>query len=130
MVFVEISPETELPIRILKHWSHASQLDPDIVRHVARSVAVGYIRQQVFEKAKRGMIIKCEFCGNIITTGTGHMHEVLPRGKGGEISVDNGTAICSECHIGKTGEHRDRYWGGRRNDLYSVQKETSEDSFQ
>ena len=113
MVFIEIDPVTELPIRILKHWGHASQLDPDVVRQMARSVAVGFIRQQVFARAKRGMLTMCEFCGNTITPGTGHMHEKLAKGNGGEVSLDNCVAICADCHIGPTGEHGDRKWGGK-----------------
>lgn len=108
LVYVEISPETEKPIRILKHFSDGLSLPPERVTQMARSVAVGYIREQVFSRAKRGMIIMCEFCGNTITPGTGQMHEKHFKGKGGEVSLDNCVAICNECHIGKTGEHGNR----------------------
>jgi hypothetical protein len=113
-IFVEIDPETELPIRILKHWAHASQLDQDVVRSMARSVAVGYIRNQVIARAIRNKNILCEFCGNIITPGTGHMHEKIAKGDGGEVSLDNCVFICPRCHIGSDGEHGDRQWMGRK----------------
>ncbi len=108
MVFVEIDPETELPIRILKHWAHASQLDPAVVRQMAKAVAVNYIRLQVIARAIRNKNILCAFCGNIITPGTGHMHEVKAKGDGGEVSLDNCVFICPRCHIGSDGEHGDR----------------------
>ena len=112
-VYVEIDPKTELPIRIFKHFSEAAKLDPEVIRQMARSVAVGYIRVQVFERAKRGILVLCHFCGGIISPGTGHMHEVVPKGNGGEVSLDNCVAICSRCHIGPDGEHGDRKWGGK-----------------
>jgi hypothetical protein len=108
IVWVEINPETEMPVRILKHFSDTFSLDPDVVRQMAKSVAVGFIREQVFSRAKRGMITMCEFCGNTITPGTGHMHEKQFKSKDGEVSLDNCVAICSECHIGPTGEHGNR----------------------
>ena len=114
MVFVEIDPQTEMPIRILKHYMHACQLEPSVVRQMAKSVAVGYIRQQVVDRARRGSCVQCEFCGNLITESTGHMHEFIPKGKGGEVSVENSRFICPACHIGPDGEHSDRQWGGRR----------------
>jgi 5-methylcytosine-specific restriction endonuclease McrA len=67
----------------------------------------------VFARAKRGNLTLCEFCGNVITQGTGHMHEKLFKGNGGEVSLDNCVAICAACHIGKDGEHGNRKWGGK-----------------
>ena len=113
LVYVEVSPKTKLPVRILKHFSDGLNLDPDLVQQMARVVAVGYIRDQVFERAKRGNLTFCEYCGSLITAGTGHMHERIPKGKGGEVSLDNCVAICARCHIGADGEHGNRKWGGR-----------------
>ena len=113
-VFVEINPKTELPIRIVKHTWQVAKLDPEIVRRMARSVAVGYIREQVIERAKRNNLILCEFCGNVLTEVTGEMHEVVPTGDGGEVSLENCRFICNLCHTGRTGEHGDRYWGGKQ----------------
>ena len=78
-----------------------------------KAEAVKQIREQVVARARKGRLIYCEFCGAILTEATGHMHEVIPRGKGGEYSLDNSRFICSECHIGPDGEHGDRKWGGR-----------------
>ena len=94
-VFVEINPKTELPIRIVKHTWQVAKLDPEIVRRMARSVAVGYIREQVIERAKRNNLILCEFCGNVLTEVTGEMHEVVPKGDGGEVSLENCRFICN-----------------------------------
>jgi len=81
------------------------KLDPATVIQVAKSVAVGTIRDQVFKRA--GYI--CEFCGANLTITGGHMHEKNPRGKGGEISMDNSVAICYKCHLGRAdSEHGNR----------------------
>lgn len=112
-VWVEIDPETDMPMRVLKKgeiWVTPVSAE---LRQMNKSEAVGSIREQVFYRAKRGNIIMCEFCGNTITETTGHMHEVIPKGQGGMVSLDNCVAICADCHIGKDGEHGDRFWGGR-----------------
>lgn len=109
-VFVEVDLDTELPIRILKTNKQAYELPPEKVRMMARSVAVKYIRDQVVERARKDKNILCEFCGLIITEDTGHMHEVLSRGKGGEVSLENSRFICAQCHLGPDGEHGDRRW--------------------
>lgn len=119
-VYVEINPETQLPVRILKNAKEAAlvkqsegMFEDEIVRQMDRGTAVIIIRLQVVARARRGNLIQCEFCGKNITENTGHMHEVVPRGKGGHISVDNSRLICPECHIGPEGEHGDRKWGGK-----------------
>ena len=110
-VFVQIDPQTDLPIRILKTMKAALDLDPSVVRQMARSVAVGYIRKQVVDRARRGSLILCEFCGNVINEFIGEMHEVVPKGNGGEVSVDNSRFICNNCHTGaKDSEHGERRW--------------------
>lgn len=113
-VYVEVSKETGLPIRIFKCTKKALASDPLYVTQMEKRLAVASIRSQVVERAKRKNLILCEFCGTPLTEETGQMHEVVSRGDGGEISLDNSRFICSECHIGKTGEHGDRQWGGRK----------------
>ena len=109
LVYVEIDPETGLPIRILKHFSEGFKLDPSLVSQVARKCAVECIRSAVIKRATRGKLIHCELCGNIITEFTGEMHEVIPKGMGGEVSVDNSHFICNRCHTKDAdSEHGDR----------------------
>ena len=107
LVYVEVNPETELPIRILKNHFEASKLSPENVRQMARSVAVGYIRDQIFERTKKGYGHYCEYCGGPITMNF-HMHEKVLRSLGGEISLNNSVGLCSRCHVGWDGEHADR----------------------
>src|SRR5690349_14503573 len=84
------------PVRIFKgapDWMLPS------IQKMDRSEAVGSIRRQVFERAG----YECEWCGRPIilergAPNSGEMHEVLPRGKGGEISLANSVAICKSCH--------------------------------
>jgi hypothetical protein len=113
LVYVEVNAQTELPIRILRTTKEAYELDPKVLRQMAKSVAVKYIRDQIVDRARRGNLILCEFCGQVINEFVGELHEQLPRGQGGEISLANSVFLCHECHTGKTGEHGDRYWGGR-----------------
>lgn len=109
-VFVEIDPDTEEPIRILK-TKQAYDLPSEVVRMMARSVAVGLIRKQVVNRARKKTGIFCEFCGAVLTESTGEMHEVLSRGNGGEVSLDNCRFICNDCHTRKPdSEHGDRRW--------------------
>lgn len=114
MVYVEVLPETEIPIRILKTTKAAMDLPPERVRMLARSVAVGYIREQIVSRATKGYLTQCEFCGKVITPYIGHMHEVVSRGNGGEISVANSVLICPQCHLlDADSEHGNRKWGGK-----------------
>lgn len=100
-VFVEL--RDGVPIRILNHAPY----DPDgpPVVEWSRAGAVSAIRAQVFDRAAG----HCERCDTPITPSTGHMHEVLPRGRGGEISLANSVALCARCHLGKTGVHANHY---------------------
>ena len=108
-VWVEIDPIEELPIRILGGFSDTLELEATSVKYMLRSAAVGYIRLQVIARAIRDKLIRCEFCGAVVTPQTGEMHEVVPKGDGGEVSLDNCRFICNECHTGaKDSEHGER----------------------
>lgn len=90
--------------RIFRHYSEAIRWASDTSGRVAeypRKDAVGQIRQRVFE-ASGGI---CRNCGKPINWGF-HMHEQIPRGNGGEISIYNSVALCARCHL--FGEHSDR----------------------
>ena len=92
-------------IRIFKHPATARLADGDI-REYPRKDAVEAIRRQVYERSKG----QCEDCGALITWGTLHLHERVPRSEGGEISLANCAAICYGCHIGRS----DSAHGNRR----------------
>lgn len=109
LVFVEIDESTQLPIRILKNHVEAHRLPPERVRQMAKKVAVGYIRDQIWDRTKRGMGHYCEYCGGPITYNF-HVHEKVLRSLGGEVSLENSVGICPRCHIGWDGEHSDRQW--------------------
>jgi 5-methylcytosine-specific restriction endonuclease McrA len=68
-----------------------------------RRDAVAEVRRQVFERSGG----QCEYCGKLINWHF-HMHEKIPRGKGGEVSLVNCVALCASCHIGSNGEHGKR----------------------
>lgn len=109
MVYVEIDPETKLPMRIFKNKKRALASDPEYVKEMERKEAVMLIRLQVVARAIREKRVLCEFCGEVITSITGEMHEVVPKGKGGEVSLDNSRLICNTCHTGAAdSEHGDR----------------------
>lgn len=101
-VMVEVDPATRMPIRIIKSKGGALMLPPERVAEWPRKDAVTSIRKQVFDRA--GGV--CDKCARIVSWDGGHLHERIPRGSGGEISVENCWCLCFDCHI--LGEHGDR----------------------
>jgi 5-methylcytosine-specific restriction endonuclease McrA len=95
MVWVELSLSTK-PIRIFRnrraaydcaaHWGSIIQME--------RSEAVGIIRHTIFVRSAG----ECEMCASPVNEKTGHLHEKLHRGQGGEISINNSIFICARCH--------------------------------
>lgn len=71
--------------------------------------AVGAIRKQVWQRCGG----RCEWCGSPVTE-TGplwrrmHAHEKVPKGNGGEVSLDNTVGICDNCHFNTPEAHGDR----------------------
>lgn len=51
----------------------------------------------------------CISCDNFVTEEQAHMHEILPRGKGGKISLDNSEILCYDCHL-----NRETFGHGKR----------------
>lgn len=107
-----------LPIRIFRTVKAAIQLPVEQVAEFPKAFAVGVIRRKVFERAgctphQSG---NCEECGRTIRWyagdwDSGEMHEVIPRGKGGEVSVHNSIALCRNCHtVDATSAHGNRRW--------------------
>lgn len=95
MVWVEISSENGLPIRIFKNQKMASAHGRwDKVAYVLRSAAVAEIRRQIWERDKK----HCTHCGSSVSWAMMNMHERVWRGKGGEVSTGNGTTLCADCH--------------------------------
>ena len=98
-------------IRIIRPQSDVWKLDADQFDLVSHGHAVSEIRKQVFKRANG----ECELCGALITEQTGELHEMLPKGNGGEVSIANSKAICHGCHTGRwDSEHGDRRWNGRK----------------
>ena len=87
-------------------WSRA--MESETLETCPKKDAVGAIRKQIGERCAG----KCEWCGKRITE-TGplwqrmHMHEQVPKGSGGEVSLANSVGICQKCHFGPQG-HADR----------------------
>ena len=104
-VWVEVD-EVGNPIRIFYSQRRAIQVGVEgkKVELFDRSVAVSVIRDIIWDRTGGD----CTWCGNPITKASLHMHEVLPRGEGGEISLDNSVGICADCHIGPQGAHGNR----------------------
>jgi hypothetical protein len=59
-----------------------------------RADAVTTIRRKIWNRDKH----TCTHCGAIVSWFTMEMHEKIWRGRGGDISVDNGTTLCNNCH--------------------------------
>ena len=101
-VWVELSPAGKV-IRIFRSKRAAVESETRIEQR-PKAEAVEELRWNLFI-AVGGV---CERCGNWISWNSMHMHERVPRGKGGEQSLSNSQALCGSCHIGKSGVHRDR----------------------
>jgi hypothetical protein len=97
-----------LPVRIYRTIKDAcaAQVNGCHVVEMDRALAVGSIREQV----RRGANDCCERCGKVLTEVTGEMHETLPKGNGGEVSLANCEWLCHRCHQGD----KDSAHGNRR----------------
>lgn len=78
-----------------------------IIREMEHAQAVGEIRRQVFERDE----YKCVRCGLDVVwergySNSGEMDERVPKGRGGEVSVENCQTLCHPCHQGPTGKHQ------------------------
>jgi len=108
LVDVWLSPDGRIAGIFANRWESANSplWEVGAVRgDVPRSQAVEEIRRQVFEKDD----YQCRHCGEFVTWKTGQMDEIVARGKGGEISVDNCQTLCARCHIvGPRSKHGNR----------------------
>lgn len=110
-MMVEVDPSTELPIRIFKLPNMAFALPPERVREWPKRDAIEAIRRQVFAREK----FRCRHCDKRLTWDIGEMNEIVPKGKGGEVSLDNCELLCHGCHQGRPDSvHGDRRWNGRQ----------------
>jgi 5-methylcytosine-specific restriction endonuclease McrA len=105
-----------LPVRIFrdKQWL---EFAPSLVPLMDRAHAVAIIRELVYERSHVDLpeagydVHECERCGRQITWETFEMHETVPKGKGGEVSVENCEALCHNCHTGSPDSaHGNRRW--------------------
>lgn len=51
---------------------------------------------------------RCWDCDVFVTESQGHLHELIPRGRGGKISLDNSRLLCAECHLRGPQNHGNR----------------------
>jgi 5-methylcytosine-specific restriction endonuclease McrA len=95
MEYVEIGQDSRA-IRIFRNFKLASQAHsyPSRIAHMLRVTAVEDIRRQVWERDNK----RCTHCGNLVSFENMQMHERQWRGRGGEISLDNCTTLCADCH--------------------------------
>lgn len=116
MVLAEVDDRGD-PIRIFRTVKATFSYPVESVKEFPKTFAVGMIRSKVF--ARTGCTPHqpgaCEWCGRTIIWqagewNSGHMHEKHFKGKGGEVSVENGVAICRPCHTGRDGAHGNRRW--------------------
>jgi 5-methylcytosine-specific restriction endonuclease McrA len=103
------------PREVFKSHSAALRANPDgaCIVEMDRMRAVVAIRSRVYARAKG----HCEKCNEVLTPETAHMDEKVSRGEGGNISLDNCWLLCSNCHVGPTGEHSNRlpdFRGGKK----------------
>lgn len=59
------------------------------------------LRRAVFERDKYtcwGDIEDGLRCGKTVTWDTGHLHHIIPRGRGGSDEMSNTVTLCPDCH--------------------------------
>jgi 5-methylcytosine-specific restriction endonuclease McrA len=109
-VRVQIGPNG-LPTRIFgdKSWR---DFPPDDVRIMDRAHAVGAIRAQVWDRSENEEgWHECERCSRLIAWDSFEMNEKIPKGSGGEVSLENCEALCHACHQGgPDSAHGNRRW--------------------
>jgi HNH endonuclease len=111
-VFVRISdseePESGYTItRIYNNLKEAVLDGCEDPKQFLKKDAVFAIRHLVYNRSK-GL---CEYCGATLTWNTSEMHEKVPKGKGGEVSISNCVMLCHACHQGRNNsEHGNRKW--------------------
>jgi 5-methylcytosine-specific restriction endonuclease McrA len=102
---VWVQMELELyPVRIFR--THKAAIESGThIQHMDRAEAVRSIRDRLWLLSES----QCMWCGFPVSYENFHMHEVVPRGAGGEISLENSVVICAECHIiGPDAAHSNR----------------------
>ena len=104
LVWVQCDEFTGWATRIFKNQKSALSAVENFVQQMDRALAVSQIRRQVFDR-QEGVCINCP---TMLTFSSGHLHEKIHRGQGGEISLANSEMLCADCHIGPRGEHSDR----------------------
>jgi 5-methylcytosine-specific restriction endonuclease McrA len=95
MVWAEIESDGKA-CRIFKNRKAAYLFHVSLtcVQFMLRATAVEEIRRKIWLRDKK----RCTHCGNVVSWLIMQMHERLWRGRGGEISVENGTTLCADCH--------------------------------
>lgn len=98
--YVELN-DAGTPVRIFKNIAYAvcSDLPDEKIRIMPYRDAVSAIRLQIWYRTKG----ECEWCSKPISEQSLHMHEIVSRGDGGEISLVNSVGICYDCHFGPAG---------------------------
>lgn len=69
---------------------------------MTEELTTGEIRRIIYDRQKGC----CRACGKFVTFEQAHLHEIVPRGKGGIISLTNSEILCFYDHIEV--EHGDR----------------------
>src|ERR1700690_1157416 len=91
-------------VRIFKNRKSAvvsPAWDERRVEECPRKNAVTAIRNNIFDLSD-GF---CKYCGKYEPWSSGHMHEEIHRGEGGEISIYNSVWSCFTCH---TNQHPEK----------------------
>ena len=88
------------PYRILKGMGEL--VTGEKFQMMPRRDAVKAIRHEIFLR----QMSACIRCGKVFTEDQMHLHERKFRSQGGEISLENSEGLCYECHLGRSGVHK------------------------
>jgi hypothetical protein len=88
-------------------WSRA--MAAETLETCPKRDAISAIRAEIWKRGGG----RCEWCGKPVTESGPlhkrmHMHEVIPKGNGGQVALDNSAGICYDCHFGDPRAHGNR----------------------
>lgn len=90
------------PYRIVRGGLQGEPSKGTKFQMMPRTDAVKAIRHEIFLR----QMSACIRCGKVFTEDQMHMHERKFRSHGGEISLENSEGLCYECHLGRSGAHK------------------------
>lgn len=86
------------------------------VERSSRKLTILQIRAAVYERDQSA----CVACGELVTWQGMHLHERVPRSKGGIISIENCETRCADCHLNVSHGKRKPRFGRQKLEVLEI----------